>query len=434
MASIVADQSKLVLNAFAATFQNNLISADLVTWNKFDGEMNDRNGRTVVEQVGPRYNVYETINGVRDLSGGVQDSVFGSEQYNIDRTFSSDMGWGDWQKIMTMGDARESVALKNVAVNLAEKIDAHILRAAVLASNNWTGTPGNEVATFDDIASGYTRLKDEGVEDTDVRAVLTYHDKQALAGFIIEDNASLASLGGGVYREGFTGKIMGVPTLFTQQVPTMTLGTRTNGAVNGATQNVNYRAVAISPAPGQYLTQVISVDGLGANATIKDGEVFTIAGVYAYDNRLGAPLTHLQQFRVVGDYTATAGGAVTDLRIFPAMVVPGSGTGADIAVNTANATVSAAPADNAVITFAGAASALIRPRALIHKDSVVVNTADLIMPASDTARRQSLTRVPLSVRMWKASDFETGEHKVRFDVALKANIRDRRRSVRINGS
>ena len=53
MATVTVDQAKLVLNSFAAIFQNNLVSKDLVTWKKFDGEMNDRNGLTVVEQVVP---------------------------------------------------------------------------------------------------------------------------------------------------------------------------------------------------------------------------------------------------------------------------------------------------------------------------------------------------------------------------------------------
>ncbi|MEW3786302.1 P22 phage major capsid protein family protein, partial [Pseudomonas aeruginosa] len=77
--------------------------------------------------------------------------------------------------------------------------------------------------------------------------------------------------------------------------------------------------VAISPAPGQYLSQTLAVDGLGANATIKDGETFTIAGVFAYDNRLGASLARLQQFRVIGDTTADGAGAAT-VRVFPAII------------------------------------------------------------------------------------------------------------------
>lgn len=432
MAAVVVDQAKLVLNAFAATFQNNLIASDLVTWRKYDNEMNDRNGLTVVEQVGPRYAVTQTTSGVQNLSSGTQDSVFGSEQFTVNQVFGSSMGWGDFVKIRDLGEARESEAIKNAATNLAEKIDAYILRYAALASNNWVGTAGSAVDSLDDFTAGYVRLKEEGVSDSDLRAVLTYGDQAALASNIV-GLPSLDDIASGIYREGFTGKVGGIPTMFTQQLPTLTLGTRTNGAVNGAAQNVNYRAVAVSAAPGQYMSQTISVDGLGANATIKDGEVFTIAGVFAYDNRLGASLGRLQQFRVIGDQTATAGGAIAALRIFPALIVPGSGSGADINVNTAHATVTAAPADNAVITFVGTASSDVRTRVVMSKDAIQVNTADLIMPATGQAMRKSLTKVPLSVRMWKNSNFGTGDHDVRFDVVLSANVRDRRRLVRING-
>jgi len=437
MPNVTVDQAKLVLNSFAAIFQNNLVSKDLVTWRKFDNEMNDRNALTVVEQVGPRYTVTRTTNGVADLSAGVQVTVFGSEQFKLQDVFGSSMGWGDFVKIRDIGAARESEALKNAALNLAEKIDAYILGFATLASNNWTGTAGAQVSAFDHVAAGYTRLKEEGVEDVDVRAVLTYGDKQALGSAIVSDNASLPDLGSGVYRQGFTGSVAGIPTLFTQQLPTLTTGTRTNGAVNGANQGKNYKDVAISPAPGQYLTQTLVIDGLGANATIKDGEVFTLgtgAGtVNAWDNRLGASLGRPQQFRVIGDTTADGTGAAT-IRIFPAIIVPGSGTGGDVNVNTAHATVDKAPADNAVVTWVGTASTDVKPRLLINKSSIIVNTADLIMPATGTAQRKSLTKVPLSVRMWQDSVFATGEHRIRFDVALTANTNDRRRIVRINGA
>jgi hypothetical protein len=75
MATVTVDQAKLVLNSFAAIFQNNLVSKDLVTWKKFDGEMNDRNGLTVVEQVVPDYTTTFTTNAVNDLTGGVQDTT-----------------------------------------------------------------------------------------------------------------------------------------------------------------------------------------------------------------------------------------------------------------------------------------------------------------------------------------------------------------------
>lgn len=440
MPTVTVDQAKLVLNSFAAIFQNNLVSKDLVTWRKFDGEMNDRNALTVVEQVGPRYVTTRTTNGVQDLTAGVQDTVFGSEQYKLQDVFGSSMGWGDFVKIRDIGAARESEALKNAALNLSEKIDAYILGFATLASNNWTGTPGTAVNDFDDVAAGFTRLKEEGVEDPDLKAVLTYGDKQALGSAVLAStgNAALADIGAGIYRNGWEGSVAGMPTLFTQQLPTLTPGTHVasgaNVKMNAAAQNVDYSTVAISTAPGNYMTQTINITVSAAGTeTVKDGEVFTIAGVNAWDNRLGASLARLQEFRVIGDYTAVAG-AITAMRIFPAIIVPGTGGTAAIQnVNTANATVDSVPGAAALITFKTAAAAPVKPRLLINKQAIVVSTADLIMPATGTASRKSLTKVPLSVRMWQDSVFATGEHRIRFDVALTANVVDRRRLIRING-
>src|SRR5688500_1280414 len=106
MATITVNQQSLVLNAFAAYFQNNLLAKDLVTWKQYDSEMNDRNGLKVVEQVGPRYNVTRTTSGVADLTAGVQDTVFGSEIFTVQDVFGSSMGWGDFVKIRDINDAR----------------------------------------------------------------------------------------------------------------------------------------------------------------------------------------------------------------------------------------------------------------------------------------------------------------------------------------
>lgn len=430
MATVTVTQQKLVLNTFATIFQNNLIASDLVSWKQHDAEMDDRNGLQVIEQVGPRYTVTETTDGVKDLSAGVQDSVFGSEIFKVNKTFGVSMGWGDFVKVRDIGSARESEALKAVAQQLAEKIDAYVLSTAILASNNWVGTAGNNIADLGDVATAYTRLKEEGVDDNDLRMVLSYADRQALAETLVAYPAT-DSLSTGAFRRGFEGEIYGVPTVFTQQLPAITMGSRAASgaaAINGGAQNVNYSAVAASTAPGYFLTQTIAIDGLTGSQTIKDGEVFTIAGVYAWDNRAGVTTARLQQFRVVGDHTATTG-AIAALRIFPALIVQGTSD-----VNTAHATVDSAPADNAAITFIGTAATAYRPRAIIQKNAIVVDTAQLILPATGTARRMGLTKVPLSVRMWQHSDFDTGAHSVRFDVALTANVRERRRIVRLNGS
>jgi len=428
MATVTVTQQKLVMNAFAAIFQNNLVAKDLVTWKQYDAEMDDRNGLQVIEQVGPRYVVTETTDGVKDLSSGVQDSVFGSEIFKVNKTFGSSMGWGDFVKIRDIGSARESEALRNAAMQLAEKIDHYIMDTVSDATHGWLGTPANGVDSFGDFIQGYTRLKERGVEDGDIRGVLTYQDKEDLGEAVIDFKATDA-LATGAFRNGFTGAIGGIPVLFTQQLPSLTLGNDVTGiTVDGAAQNVNYSAVAASGAPGQYKTQTINLTGFTATTgTLVAGSVFTIADVYEWDNRAQQSTGRLQQFVVVTGGTADANGDI-QARIYPAIIVQGTSD-----VNTAHATVDAAPADTAAVTFVGAASTTYTPRLMVQKQAVVVNTADLILPASDTSHRQQLSKLPLSVRMWQKSDFDTGAHSIRFDVALTANIRDRTRMIRING-
>jgi hypothetical protein len=422
------DQSRLVLNAFAARFENNLLAADLVTWKQYDGSYDARNGYMVSEQIEPRYVVTHTTGGNKDLSAGVQASAFGSEMFSVNDSFGTSMGWAEFDKIKNIGDARESVAVKAAANNLAEQIDSYIMGVAGLAANNAVGTAGSNVATYGDVAKAYTRLKKEGVDDTDLRMVLSYDDREALANTVVAYTAT-DSLSTQTFRKGFEGEIAGLPTMFTQQLSSITPGTRTNGAVNGASQNVNYKDVCKSTtANGRYLTQTLAADGFGANATIKDGEIFTIANVKAWDNRKQQVQTHLQQFRVVGDHTADGTGAVAALRIFPAIVI------GDTDQNSAHRTVDTAPADNAVITFYGTASTAYTPRFLIQKPAIVVSTMDLPSSFTDTNDRVSLTKVPMSVRMWKHTDWATGDQSIRFDCVATANVRDRRRIVRLNGA
>jgi len=436
MGTNTVTQAKLVMNSFAAILENTLVTREAVTWNQYDQEMGTTNRLQVVEQVAPRYKVTRTANGVKDLSTGTDGSVWGSEIFSINQTFNANMGWGDFQAIRDIGDARKNAALKGAATSMAEQIDAYILEVAALASNNWTGTVGNNLTDQNDAVSGYTRLKEEGVDDSGLSYILNYTDKQLLGDQVI-NLPGPDRMPTDTYRQGFSGMMNGVRTLFTQQLPVLTMGTRTVSSaaqVDGAAENVNYADVAESTQNGYYMTQVLSIKGLTNGNTIAKGEVFSIANVLAYDNRKQALVSpaRVQQFTVVEAVTVT--GTTADVRIFPAIIVPNTGTGDNPNINTAHATVNSIPANSAAITWLGAASASIAPRLILQKEAIVVNSAQLYMPVTGIGMRRNLSKIPLSVRMWANSDFGTGEYGVRFDVALNANIRERRRICRINGT
>jgi hypothetical protein len=154
--------------------------------------------------------------------------------------------------------------------------------------------------------------------------------------------------------------IGGVQPYVSQNVVSLTLGTRAGTIlVNGGSQNVTYDSVRTT------YTQSLVLDGLTGATTVKKGEVFTIAGVNAVNPRSKADLGYLQKFVVLADATADGSGNIT-LTIANPIITSG-----------AYQTVSAAPADNAAITFMGTASTAYAQNVIFHRGSIALVSAKL---------------------------------------------------------
>lgn len=429
-------QLALVTAAIAARMENTLVAAKLVTWNKAQSKISPLNKFQYIENVPPRYNRRRWSGTVSDLSGGKQDTVFGNEIFKLEQGDTLDFYYGDFEQIRDFDSAKRSARIKSIGEDEGHLVDAELLSSITLAGCNWVGTPGTAINEVEPLIEGYVRLKDEGVSDGEIFAVLPFTDMPGLAKYLMELPATDDLSTTVVTRLNFK-QLAGLPIVFTQQLPVLTTGTRNvTAAVNGATQNVDYATVAVSSTTnGNFLTQTLAIDGLGNGGTIKDGEVFEIEGVNAYDNRKQASKGRLQQFRVIGDYTANSSGEAT-VRIFPAIIVPAGGGIGTNGVNTAHATVTAAPANDAVITFKGAASTDLLTRALVKKSAVRVETADLEdLPSGENASVQ-MKSIPLTLRSFKYANGDTGVTSVRFDIPWQTNVNPfgRYEIVRVNGS
>jgi len=435
--TITVPQSRLILKTVMSTLRNNLAFADLIDWETHSNEMNDLNGFVVSEQVGPNYTVTETNGAVEDLTAGVQSTAYGAQTFTLNKVFGVSMGASDIESITDLGSARKARALNNGIADMASVIDYHIANTAMKAFPWSVGTPGTDLDDPVEVAAARTRLAKIGKEsDMGLNQVLDHTDTQNLAKFIYNDNASLASEGSRAMRRGFSGMLSGIPIKASNHLARLTTGSRTNGTIAGAAQDVNYVDSADSGSnQGYYLTQDLNIDGLGANGTISAGEIFTIAGVTSWDRNIGQSRDFLQQFTVVADATADGAGAAT-VRIFPAIVVQ-TGTAT---VNNSHATVDAAPADNAVVTFVGAASTTYKPRLMFEKESIVAHSAQLVLPYTGQGYRRSLADAdrdgvaPLMPRLWFYSDPKTGAHNCRIDVFVEAQARDRWKGIKFFGT
>ena len=157
-------------------------------------------------------------------------------------------------------------------------------------------------------------------------------------------------------------------------------------------------------------TNTISVQGTtslpisftGSSKTWKQGDVFTIANVYAVNPQTRESTGSLQQFVVTAD---ASGSSTATLSISPAIYT----------ASHALATVDSFPQAGATITMLGSASTAYPQNLVYHKDAFALATADLLMPQGvDMASRQ--VHNGISMRIVRQYDINNDRMPCRVDV------------------
>jgi hypothetical protein len=168
-------------------------------------------------------------------------------------------------------------------------------------------------------------------------------------------------------------------------------------------------------------SNTIVLAGVGNALTIKAGDVFTVAGVFAVNPQTRESTGSLQQFVVVADVTSSAGGAAT-VTVSPAMYTSAH----------ALATIDSFPASGAVTTFVGAASSQYPQNLIYHKDAITFATADLLMPQGvDMASRQ--VHNGISMRIVRQYDINNDRLPCRIDVLYGYSVIRPQMGVRLWG-
>lgn len=181
-------------------------------------------------------------------------------------------------------------------------------------------------------------------------------------------------------------KAAGLNWLSDQNMYLHTVGSRANSAINGV------------PTSGD---EDIAIDGVGNARTVKKGDTFTVASVFAVDPQSRQSTRRLRNFVVTKDAVATTAGAIAALEIFPAMTSSGK-----------DQTIDALPADDAVITFNGAASASGHQGLAYHPDCFALAMVDDNLPSGvDFASKTS----PIDAQAWSVSisvirDYDISDH------------------------
>ena len=164
----------------------------------------------------------------------------------------------------------------------------------------------------------------------------------------------------------------------------------------------------------------IAITGTGTQ-TIKKGDVFTIANVYAVNPQTRESTGSLQQFVCTEDVTAVAGAYAT-VKIAPAIYTS----------SHALATVDSFPQATAAVTFLGGASTQYPQNLVYHRDAIAFATADLLMPQGvDMASRQ--VHNGISMRVVRQYDINNDRMPCRIDVLYGYSVIRPQMAVRLWG-
>jgi hypothetical protein len=237
--------------------------------------------------------------------------------------------------------------LKSAMIALANSVD---MKITALYKNvwNWVGTPGTVLTSFAGAAKAGQRLDEMSVPGGERIGALCPADNWGLLGGLtgsfVQDIARPA------IERAKLPTVGNIDWYGVQNVQSQTVGTKAGTPlVNGASQSVTYDGTN---------TQNLITDGWTASSAIlNQGDVFTLAGVFALNPVSKIVMPYLQQFVVNAGISADGTGNAT-LSISPAIITSG-----------AFQTVSAAPADNAVITVLGTASTAYTQSMVFHKNA-----------------------------------------------------------------
>jgi hypothetical protein len=291
---------------------------------------------------------------------------------------------------LQLDDFAERV-LKPRISQLAASIDADVANSFQYIGNS-VGTPGTTPATSLVLLQAQQKLNENAAVMSPRYATV---NPAANAG-LVEGMKGLFNPTDTISRQ-FKNGMMGMGVLgfdeinMSQSIKQFTTGSRT--ATGGTT----------SAAVTSEGATTIAITGAGANATVKLGDVFTVADCYAVNPQTRESTGSLFQFVAAATVTLDGSGA-GNITVVPMY-----------SSSNALATVDSLPGNSKAVTFVGAASSQYAQNLVYHKDAITFATADLMMPQGvDMASRQ--VHNGISMRIVRQYDINNDRMPCRIDV------------------
>jgi hypothetical protein len=401
----------IIAKAAVGILENELVMANAV-YRGYEDEFDKKiNGYTVGDTITIRKPTDFTVRNT--ITASAQDVTEGKLSLQINKVAGVDFKFTSQQLTLNIADLSERV-IRPAMIQIANQIDIDVM-SLYKDIPQWVGTPGTLVQSFAGFAKGTTNLDQRSVPQNGRSGVLAPADYWAMAGS--QTALFQPQIGQNAYRNGKVGNVGNVETMMSQNAPTFTVGPMGGTPlVNGASQNTTYDTTGVN-------TQSLITDGWTASAAsrVKKGDVFTLANVYDVNPVTKATLPFLKQFVVTADGSSDGSGNLT-LTIAPQIITSG-----------AFQNCSAAPADNAALTFVGTAGTAYTNNLIFSKNAFALCMVPMVRPpGSVDCSRQSKNGI--SVRVIPYYDGTNDVSNWRLDCIYGVQTIDRRLAVRLSGT
>lgn len=384
--------------------ENEMVLAKLINTD-YSSEFNGEIGDTVNVRRPIRMNSQADNLDVSSFSTDIEEATV---PVALNKTITTRFKLGALERTLDIKDDRVQRVVKAAALEMKDQVEQRIA-AEYINVYNFGGTPGTRPATHLLLAEEFAKMTDVAVPMSPRHAVHSPMTLATLADSFKAQQQSRTKVDTALEAAGI-GSYAGFDNHYhSVHIPRHTVGVATGTPlVNGASQSVTY---ANSKATW---SQTLATNGWTNSTTgiLKAGDVITIAGVFEVNPVSRKSTGRLQTFTVLADANSGASTGPADLTISPPIIVSGP-----------YQTVTAAPADDAVITVkTGTGGTAYEQSLLFHPDFMTMVTRPINIPSGTGLATATTSGNRMSIRVSEQTTFNTLEYSHRMDCLFGLKV------------
>ena len=402
MANSFSKEERVAFEDILSGFNDALVLSSLVTKYNTNGQQMERSSDTIWR---PEPYIAQSFDG-SDATSNFKDST----QLAVPATIG-------YQKhstaLLTAKELRDQLQENRLGQAAAQKLASDINVAVLtVASNQGTIVSKRTTAAsgFTDVAEVDALMNEQGVMMSDRNYALSTRDYNGMAADLAA-RQTMIQIPTEAYRRAYIGEVAGFQTYKMDYANRLTAAAGVTVTVNGAGQYYTPKATStaatgeVANVDNRYQNLTIAV----TSGTVKVGDAFTLANVFAVHHITKQSTGVLKTFRITAIVSGSGGSGV--VTISPPIISNGGSTDAEAQYKNVTAT----PANGAAITFLNTVTAAVN--CFWHRDAIELLPASLAIPTDAGADiMRATTDQGVELVMQKQFDINTQKTKYRWDT------------------